>query len=1053
MHTPHKRSTTSSPWLLVALIGLVVTIAAGQERGARQAVTEAKAETGDEAKAVEPTASADAASAAAKPEGDAAAKTDAAKTPESAAGAEGTDAAAASAEGDGAEAGEAKEPEEPAPEEMAIAFKDMQLEKLAKFFSEKLGKPVIPHESVKGKKITIISAEKRPLAEGLRLIADALRQIGVIIQEYPNRIEFLPIDQLPRLARPVIGPDELVADVEDKSQIVDKIFAVEHYDVSKLNTVIVGMLPDFGFVLADANANRLIVTSTVSNLERIEAVVMQLDVPQASQTLTRTFVIKHADAAEIVSILKILIAGKMGRGALDVTGSRGGSRDRGRPSRGGSDESGSATLLIEASKAPILIRTEVSRNWIIVVAPASMMKQIAEWIEERDVPRDADEPFEWIQVYHGELNQIVEQLRLAVEAIPDNEVRQSVRIVPFTRTRKLLVYGSQRGRGIVKSLMAELDVDVSEYKQVKEFELKHTTAEKVEEKINDLFGDGSSNTGGYYSYYYYRYRSSRTEEAVKITTDSQRNTITVITDADKMKQIEELILTKWDQPLNIEDIQPKIYTLIYTDALQVQEILESMFTESTTSSRYWWDPVETTTPVGPLFGQFSFQAIEESNRLIVTTKSRANYKVIDDMLAEIDQPQEAGLPEVVPLRHANAEDLAEQLNALLSLEGTTAEILRSRRGLTVVPVTSGSGSSGSSGSGGAEEEARGDAMTFWWSKAGRDDTQRSISNLIGKPRFVPVNRMNGIMVLAPRGYLEPIMELIEELDQPGRQVVIHAIVAEIQHTDEMTLGLRIASDPSILSDARLIDQSIAGRVDVDIVEDFGVGVLSAGVDMNVLINLLMKKLNLKILLEPKIYTADNQEAVFFDGQDVPTATSRQTSQEGTAITQSVRQNPVGTRLQVRPHITQDGEVDLRVNLEISRIASGQTLFGNFIFDRRETTTHVIVNNGQTVMISGIVRQEDFDEVRKLPGLGDLPLLGPLFRSTDRAVRNRELVVFITPTVIESGGDHEQMRSDQNATWVEHVRDAMGDGRQQWNTDENDSDAETDALIDEQEGNE
>jgi type II secretory pathway component GspD/PulD (secretin) len=125
-----------------------------------------------------------------------------------------------------------------------------------------------------------------------------------------------------------------------------------------------------------------------------------------------------------------------------------------------------------------------------------------------------------------------------------------------------------------------------------------------------------------------------------------------------------------------------------------------------------------------------------------------------------------------------------------------------------------------------------------------------------------------------------------------------------------------------------------------------------------------------------------------------------TTAEG-AISENFVYVPVGTRLTVRPHVTQDGQVKLGVNLLLSRIASG-TRGGNPTFDRRETTTHVTVQDGQTVMLSGITRQEEFEEVRKLPVLGDLPLLGPLFRNTDTLQRNRELVVFLTPEVIQPG---------------------------------------------------
>ncbi|KKK83745.1 hypothetical protein LCGC14_2790310, partial [marine sediment metagenome] len=123
-------------------------------------------------------------------------------------------------------------------------------------------------------------------------------------------------------------------------------------------------------------------------------------------------------------------------------------------------------------------------------------------------------------------------------------------------------------------------------------------------------------------------------------------------------------------------------------------------------------------------------------------------------------------------------------------------------------------------------------------------------------------------------------------------------------------------------------------------------------------------------------------------------------------------------------------VDMMINLEISRIVPGSNSQGNPIFDRREVTTHVIVQAGQTIMLSGIIRQEDFSDVRKVPLLGDLPLIGPLFRSIDKGVRNRELVVFITPHVMSTPDevDAEMIQPKEALRRIEDSLRSDGPGR-------------------------
>ncbi|MFG0293742.1 MAG: type II secretion system protein GspD, partial [Phycisphaerales bacterium JB050] len=178
-----------------------------------------------------------------------------------------------------------------------------------------------------------------------------------------------------------------------------------------------------------------------------------------------------------------------------------------------------------------------------------------------------------------------------------------------------------------------------------------------------------------------------------------------------------------------------------------------------------------------------------------------------------------------------------------------------------------------------------------------------------------------------------------------------------------------------------------------------------------------------ILSEPRIFTSDNQEAVFFDGQDVPIITDTNTTQDGNIIA-SREYRAVGISLRARPRITTQGAVDLRVNLELSSIQPTATEDGFFIFDRRETTTQLIVQNGQTVVISGILRSEESDIVRKVPFLGDIPILGALFSSTERSVENAELVAFITPIVVQNDEELEKLN--------EPFRDRLENLRQQLN---------------------
>ncbi len=933
---------------------------------------------------------------------------------------------------------------------VSMSFRDADMQQIAMFLMREIKKPVIVDDQVRETRLTILSPDRMPLIDAFELIGNALRQKGVIIVESPKQVELLPIDAARRVNREVVGPDASVADLPDRSRIVDKVFSVEHYDVMKLKDMLLPLLPDYAFLVADPNVNKLVVTAAGADLLHIEQLVERIDIPLSNDTVQRIFHIHQGDASEIVILIRTILSGTLGITSMDVFTSpagnaqqqrgnaRGNARNRGRNTRG-SEPPGVGSVFVQRSEAPIMLYADLSRNWIIAAASPAVMEQVERWITELDVPKDRSEPYELFDIAHADVNELATQVNEAVAAMPDLDIQSSVKVIPFVKSRQLLVYGSQRGRALVRSLLEQLDVQSAEYQLIKEIMLEYDTADNVKTKVEQLFGTAPQAV----SFGRVRFNVPAASTDLTVTADAQRNSITIRTDPARMERIQAIINEQWDTPLDYEDAQPKVYALKYTDPVLVTTLLENMFSRSSSSTSFDWRTRTATsssnTPVGRLFGQFSFVAMENSNKLIVSTKNRINYKVIDELIEEIDQPQDAGVPIIIELKHANAEDVAEQLNAMFAEPGTPSAITRNERGLsdairqtstTSSRSTEGSGSQSAAGRQGANQgETRADQMAFWWSQSRISTTEQPVSNLIGKPRIVPVNRRNAVMVMAPRAHIEPFRDLIAQLDQPGSQVVIHAIISEIQHADETTLGVRLASDPGIFNDSRLADQSIGGGVSGAVSEPIfrGDGVLNANVNLNFLIQLLMKNLNLKVLNEPRVYTADNEEAHFFDGQDVPIIVSDFTGGNNSQgnITRSFDYQAVGTRLHVRPHITQEGEVNLEINLELSRIVNGSSVFGNFIFDRRETTTNVTVRDGQTIVISGIVQQEDFDEVRKLPLLGDLPLVGGLFRSTDRAQRNREIIAFVTPHIVStSNGAEADEITERNRAWLQRMRGAI-----------------------------
>jgi general secretion pathway protein D len=499
---------------------------------------------------------------------------------------------------------------------------------------------------------------------------------------------------------------------------------------------------------------------------------------------------------------------------------------------------------------------------------------------------------------------------------------------------------------------------------------------------------------------------------LRVTANTQQNAVTVLAETNILAAIRRQIEEEWDKPLPEEAVTPRVYDLKNSDPIKVKAVLEGLFGSGTTGGG-------ARQTVGRLAGQFTFQAVPEAARLVVVGKSPDNLEVIDRIIKDLDQPLAAGIPDVIELKHVQAEDLAEQLNALLAQEGTFAQIRRSSQELSDNNSSASPFASGGNQQFDTNTFARDtptDVLTFWWQRARPPSDNFGASNMVAKARIVPIAKQNAIMVLAPQEYRAAVAKLIEQLDRPGRQVLIACVIAEVSSEDALSLGLRMSNTaitPTNADNAIGIGPSgnnpntITGQKEGLINDWFDTSVLNVGVNVNALLQALGQDTTIKILSEPRIFTGDNQEATFFDGQDIPFITDSERNNSGNLV-QSFDYRAVGIQLRVRPRITPERDVDLKVNLELANIQPQQTLFGGFIVDRRETTTQLIVRDGQTVVISGILRSEDADIKRKIPGLGDIPLLGELFTSRERTRTQTELIAFITPVVVLNGAERDRV---------------------------------------------
>jgi type II secretion system protein D len=615
------------------------------------------------------------------------------------------------------------------------------------------------------------------------------------------------------------------------------------------------------------------------------------------------------------------------------------------------------------------------------------------------------------------------------------------------------------------------------------FHLKYADAEVIAQNIRDLYGDGTTagrggqqnntNRNQQMQQFIRQFQgggnnqqggrggnnqqgggtaAAATSNNLRVTANTQQNAVTVVAEQNVIDQIRTQVLEQWDRPLPEEAVVPRVFDLKNTDAIKIRDVLEGLFGKGTATTTQGGggggnqaNRAGSTTGTGRLAGQFSFQAIPEASRIIVVSKSPDNLDVIEKVIEELDKPVTSMIPDVIELKHATAEDLAEQINALLAQEGTVAQVRRTDSTLATSATNSSpfaaSTTDQTTTQANQQTAANNNNLTFWWSRARVPTDNAGSGNLVAKARVVPVARQNALMVLAPVEYRKAINELINRLDRPGRQVLISAIIAEISLDDSTALGVRFSQtgitptrqDNTVAiggsrNAAGNVTQPITGTKNDLLPGLFDTSVLNVGVDLNILLQALAQTSKVTILSEPRIFTGDNQQAEFFDGQDIPFITNSQVpTGNNQNVVNSFDYKAVGIALRVRPRITPERDVDIKVNLELSSVDPSRTVNNQAVVDRRETTTQLIVQDGQTVVISGILRSEDSDVKRKIPGLGDIPLLGALFTNIEKIKTRTELVAFITPVVVNNPTEMKQLNEPARKR-LEELRQEMGELR-------------------------
>jgi general secretion pathway protein D len=365
------------------------------------------------------------------------------------------------------------------------------------------------------------------------------------------------------------------------------------------------------------------------------------------------------------------------------------------------------------------------------------------------------------------------------------------------------------------------------------------------------------------------------------------------------------------------------------------------------------------------------------------------------------------------LRHARAETLAQTLAELFDFGGRTSggtlagrrPLSQELRGMRVPP-----------GFPSPDTAAPPPARAFP-GEAGAPGRGLA-AGLRGPVQVVPDALTNALLIRASPADYETLRAAIEELDARPLQVLIEVLIAEVRRDSRFGLGIDVTVPEQRDSETGI---SFGGEIEGHSTGDVALRALGVGgVSADVVLRLLASSGDVTILSRPVILTQNNQEARILVGSERPfVQLFRALPTDAAVRDQVVQYRDVGTHLTIRPTINPDGYVTLWVLQEVST-ATAETQFGAPVISTREAETQLLVKDGHTAVIGGLIDQQRDVTASGIPVLKDIPVLGALFRSTQRRRDTTELFLFLTPHVLRTDADMEETQRDLREA-TEHLR--------------------------------
>lgn len=723
-------------------------------------------------------------------------------------------------------------------------------------------------------------------------------------------------------------------------------------------------------IIADARSNALLLTGTRDYLEEAGKLIDDLDQEFDGGLVFQAIRLRFAAAGHISALLRDMVSNVLTQQESRLKGT------------------------------PIHITADPVTDTLLIAAAREDMALITRWVEIMDEPSRIGQQLAVIPLGRARAER-VSQMATELFAARSGDATTGqidLNVRHDEATNSVIAFGPPALLGEIEKFVREIDsVEAVDGNQVRFFKLLQANAEDAGELLNrilELRGGtvgGGTGAGGTTQteadkrvmLVFQQQSDARSIETlramrrdIQVIADVRTNSLIVTAPVESMGLMEALV-RQVDVPP--EDAKLRVMRLINSDAEQMVTMLQELFQRRTTGTTAGATDTERVLVLGEATGgrqEVAFTVDKRTNSLIAAG-TPGYLDLVEELVEELDRREiDEREAEIYSPRNLQATVLAESISQWSQEE---------RQRL----------------------EARGQDIS-----AGVLDAIE-----VGAIANEDANRV--ILTFNPR-MRSKIMRVVDALDQVQPQVMIQVLILEVSMDNTLELGVEFAFQDLQWAKAGPQDTTTFDYVlGTDLgAAGSGLGGFSftiTGADFNFLFRTLQSEGNLQVLSRPQIVALNNQQALIAVEDDVPYPTGSSTTSTGQLVT-TVGRERVGIRLEVTPQINPDGFVQMEIRQEVSDFTDSTVAVGPGltapVFLRREAESRVVVRDGETVVLGGLITQRQQNNEQKIPLVGDFPLLGMLFRTQTDQQKRTELLVVLTPRVIRTPEDYRRVSAQE-----------------------------------------